>query len=145
MQSRHPESCVCSKPPHSLHPREQSSVGKNAFLISMSLIPFLSLNFLIGLWMLLCCLRGEAPQCKFLYPITSSHSRRQAWVQSSLRASASTRNWRSPHMIHWSLISQPVTYLGSKTRFNLHQIFEEEPRRTEWHEKEKRERGRRRR
>lgn len=145
VQSRHPGICLCSKPPHSLHPREQGSMGKNVFLTSMSLIPFLSLNFLIGLWMLLSCLRGEAPRCKFFYPITPSHSRRQAWVQSSLRASASTRYWRPPPMIHWSLISQPVTYLGSKMNFNLYQIFEGEPRRTEWVEKEKRERGRRKR
>lgn len=50
------------------HPRDQGSMGKNVFLTSISLIPFLSLNFFIELWMLLCCLGGEAPRCNFFLP-----------------------------------------------------------------------------
>lgn len=57
------------------------------------------------------------------------------------RAHARTRNSRPPTVIHWLLISQLVTHPGSKMNFYLHQIFEEEPRRTEWHEEKKGGRG----
>lgn len=45
-QFRQPVSCLCSNHSTSLYPREQGSMGKNVFLMSLSSIPFLSLNFL---------------------------------------------------------------------------------------------------
>lgn len=55
-----------------LHPREQGSIGKNVvFSIFVASIPFLSLNFLMGLWMLPYCLREETPRVSAFCPIAS--------------------------------------------------------------------------